>query len=162
MKLSAIYDDHIEVKVFSGKLSLRRKLSRCNSLPIAHISSGLPIKEDSKVIDFDIVRNEKQIRTMIEKNLAKEYHPNTKPSVDFIKKILDDAYASGFSYDVSDMQPLIFAFAASSTNSSKICIRLVNEMKFKSPDIEERTYHLIQKIFPLYSSTSRCFLTCFS
>ena len=138
MKLSAIYDDHIEVKVFSGKLSLRRKLSKCNSLPIAHISSGLPIKEDSKVIDFDIVRNEKQIRTMIEKNLAKEYHPNTKPSVDFIKKILDDAYASGFSYDVSDMQPLIFAFAASSTNSSKICIRLVNEMKFKSPDIEER------------------------
>ena len=138
MKLSAIYDDHIEIKVFSGKLSLRRKLSRCNSLPIAHISSGLPIKEDSKVIDFDIVRNEKQIRTMIEKNLAKEYHPNTKPSVDFIKKILDDAYASGFSYDVSDMQPLIFAFAASSTNSSKICIRLVNEMKFKSPDIEER------------------------
>ena len=90
------------------------------------------------MIDFDIVRNEKQIRTMIEKNLAKEYHPNTKPSIDFIKKILDDAYASGVSYDVSDMQPLIFAFAASSTNSSKVCIRLVNEMKFKSPDVEER------------------------
>lgn len=137
-KLSAIYDDHIEVKVFSGKLSLRRKLSKCNSLPIAHISSGLPIKEDSKVIDFDIVRNEKQIRTMIEKNLAKEYHANTKPSVDFIKKILDDAYASGVSYDVSDMHPLIFGFAASSTNNSKVCIKLVNEMKFKSPDIEER------------------------
>ena len=149
MKLSAIYDDHIEVKVFSGKLSLRRKLSRCNSLPIAHISSGLPIKEDSKVIDFDIVRNEKQIRTMIEKNLAKEYHPNTKPSVDFIKKILDDAYASGVSYDVSDMQPLIFAFAASSTNSSKICIRLVNEMKFKSPDIEERDLPPDQEDIPI-------------
>ena len=87
---------------------------------------------------INMARNEKQIRTMIEKNLSKEYYPNTKPSVDFIKKILDDAYASGFSYDVSDMQPLIFAFAASSTNSSKICIRLVNEMKFKSPDIENR------------------------
>ena len=149
MKLSAIYDDHIEIKVFSGKLSLRRKLSRCNSLPIAHISSGLPIKEDSKVIDFDIVRNEKQIRTMIEKNLAKEYHPNTKPSVDFIKKILDDAYASGVSYDVSDMQPLVFAFAASSTNSSKICIRLVNEMKFKSPDIEERDLPPDQEDIPI-------------
>ena len=149
MKLSAIYDNHIEIKVFSGKMSLRRKLSRCNSLPIAHISSGLPIKEDSKVIDFDIVRNEKQIRTMIEKNLAKEYHPNTKPSVDFIKKILDDAYASGVSYDVSDMQPLIFAFAASSTNSSKICIRLVNEMKFKSPDIEERDLPPDQEDIPI-------------
>ena len=101
------------------------------------------------MIDFDIVRNEKQIRTMIEKNLAKEYHPNTKPSVDFIKKILDDAYASGFSYDVSDMQPLIFAFAASSTNSSKICIRLVNEMKFKSPDIEERDLPSDQEDIPI-------------
>ena len=138
MKLSAMYDDHIEIKVFSGKMSLRRKLSKCNSLPIAHISSGLPIKEDSKVIDFDIIRNEKQIRRMIEKNLAKGYHPKTKPSIDFIKKILDDAYASGVSYDVSDMQPLVFAFAASSTNSSKKCIRLVNEMKFKSPDVENR------------------------
>ena len=86
----------------------------------------------------NMARNEKQVRTMIEKNLAKEYYPNTKPSVDFIKKILDDAYASGVSYDVSDMQPLVFAFAASSTNSSKKCIRLVNEMKFKSPDVENR------------------------
>ena len=90
------------------------------------------------MIDFDIIRNEKQIRRMIEKNLAKGYHPKTKPSIDFIKKILDDAYASGVSYDVSDMQPLVFAFAASSTNSSKKCIRLVNEMKFKSPDVENR------------------------
>lgn len=86
----------------------------------------------------NMARNEKQIRTMIEKNLAKEYYPNTKPSVDFIKKILDDAYASDVSYDVSDMQPLVFAFAENSPNNSKICIRLVNEMKFKSPDVENK------------------------
>ena len=86
----------------------------------------------------NMVHNEKQIRTMIEKNLAKEYYPNTKPSVDFIKKILDDAYASGVSYDVSDMQPSVFAFAESSPNNSKACVRLVNEMKFKSPDVENR------------------------
>ena len=86
----------------------------------------------------NMARNEKQVRTMIEKNLAKGYYPNTKPSVDFIKKILDDAYASGVSYDVSDMQPLVFAFAESSPNNLEVCIRLVNEMKFKSPDIEDR------------------------
>ena len=86
----------------------------------------------------NMVHNEKQIRTMIEKNLAKEYYPNTKPSVDFIKKILDDAYASGVSYDVSDMQPSVFAFAESSPNNSKACVRLVNEMKFKSPDVENK------------------------
>ena len=87
---------------------------------------------------INMARNEQQIRTTIEKNLAKEYHPNTKPSVDFIKKLLDDAYVSGVSYDVSDMQPLVFAFAESSPNNSEVCIRLVNEMKFKSPDIENK------------------------
>lgn len=32
-KLSRVYDDHIEVKVFTGKSSLRRKLTKCNDLP---------------------------------------------------------------------------------------------------------------------------------
>ena len=39
-KLSSIYSDHIEIKVYTGKSSLRRKLSKCNNLPIATISSG--------------------------------------------------------------------------------------------------------------------------
>ena len=43
-KLARIYADHIEVKVFTGKSSLRRKLTKCNNLPIANISSGLPLK----------------------------------------------------------------------------------------------------------------------
>lgn len=68
----------------------------------------------------NMARNEKQIRTMIEKNLSKEYYPNTKPSVDFIKKILDDVYASGVSYDVSDMQLLVFAFAENSPNNDEV------------------------------------------
>ena len=45
-KLSRIYDDKIEVKVFTGNSSLRRKLTKCNTLPIATISSGLPLKEE--------------------------------------------------------------------------------------------------------------------
>lgn len=44
-QLSRIYSDHIEIKVYTGKSSLRRKLSKCNNLPIANISSGLPLKE---------------------------------------------------------------------------------------------------------------------
>lgn len=143
-KLSSVFDDHIEVKVFTGKMSLRRKLSKCNDLPVARITSGLPLKEDSKVIDFDVVRSEKQIRTMIEKNLRKEYHANTKPSVDFIKKILDDAYASGVSYDVENMRPDVFAFAASSSNQSQVCIKLVGQMKWKSADVEEREAQQIE------------------
>lgn len=140
-KLSRIYDDRIEVKVFTGGSSLRRRLTKCNSLPIASISSGLPVKEDEKVINVDIVTNEKAIRTMIKKNIAKEYHGATKPSIDFIHKILSDAYASGMAYDVSDLRNDVIAFAAGSSHQAKLCLKLVNEMKFKSEDISENTEH---------------------
>lgn len=132
-KLSRVYDDHIEIKVFNGKSSLRRKLSKCNDLSIATISSGLPLKGE-KMVNFEVVQSERQIRTQIKKNLNREYHANTKPSIDFIKKILDDAYASDISYDVTDMRNSVLAFAAKSTNHAEYCIKLVNEMKFKSEE----------------------------
>lgn len=133
-QLSRIYDDHIEVKVFNGKSSLRRKLTKCNSLPIATISSGLPLKGENKVVNFDAVKSEKGLRTLIIRNLNKEVHPGTKPSIDFIYKILDDAYKSGMKYDVTDMRNAILAFAANSTHQSDYCIKLVNKMAFKSDE----------------------------
>ena len=132
-KLSRVYDDSIEIKVFSGNSSLRRKLTKCNNLPIATINSGLPLKGE-KMVNFNAVTNEKAIRTLIKKNLNKEYHPGTKPSIDFIHKILEDAYASGIGYDVSDMYNPILAFAANSTNQSDYCMRMVDDMKFKSEE----------------------------
>ena len=133
-KLSAIYSDHIEVKVYSGKSSLRRKLTKCNNLPIAKISSGLPLKGEDKVVNFEAIKTEKGIRTLIKKNLKKEIHPGTKPSIDFIHKILDDAYKSDLKYDVSDMKPAVLSFAASSTHQADYCIKLVNKMQFKSEE----------------------------
>jgi hypothetical protein len=133
-KLSAIYADHIEVKVYSGKSSLRRKLTKCNNLPIATISSGLPLKGEDKVVNFEAIKTEKGIRTLIKKNLKKEIHPGTKPSIDFIYKILDDAYKSDLKYDVSDMKPAVLSFAASSTHQADYCIKLVNKMQFKSKE----------------------------
>ena len=133
-KLSRIYDDHIEIKVFTGKSSLRRKLSKCNDLPIATISSGLPLKGEDKLVNFDAIKSEKGLRTLILKNLNKEIHPGTKPSIDFIYKILEDAYSNGLNYDVTDMRNSIFAFAANSTNQADYCMKLVNKMKFKSED----------------------------
>lgn len=133
-KLSSVYDDNIEVKVFTGNSSLRRKLTKCNNKPIATISSGLPLKGEKKMVNFDSVQSEKGLRTLIKKNLAKEIHPGTKPSVDFIYKILEDAYNSGLNYDVTDMRNEIFAFAANSTNQADYCIKLVNKMKFKSEE----------------------------
>ena len=135
-KLSRVYDDDIEIKVFTGKQSLRRRLTKCNNIPIATINSGLPIKGD-RMINTDIVKTEKGIRTLIKRNLNKEYHPGTKPSIDFIYKILEDAYTDGLNYDVSDMRNAVLAFAANSTNQSEYCIKLVNKMHFKSEDISE-------------------------
>lgn len=134
--LSFVYDDHIEVKVFTGKSSLRRKLSKCNNLPIATISSGLPTKgETKKMVDFEGIKNEKMLRTMIKRNLNKEYHNATKPSIDYINFLLNEAYEKGISYDVSNMYNEVFAFAAGSTNQADYCIKLVSQMKFKSDDI---------------------------
>ncbi len=133
-ELSRLYADHVEIKVFTGNSSLRRKLTKCNNLPIATISSGLPLKGDKPMLNFEAVKNEKGIRTLIKKNLNKEIHPGTKPSIDFIHKILNDAYESGAHYDVSDMYNAVLAFAAQSTNRSEYCLKLVGGMKFKSDE----------------------------
>ena len=134
-KLSRIFDDHIEVKVFTGNSSLRRKLSKCNNLPIATISSGLPLKGENKMVNFEAIQSEKGLRTLIKRNLNKEIHPGTKPSIDFIYKILEDAYSSDLKYDVTDMRNAVLAFAANSTHQAEYCIKLVNKMQFKSADV---------------------------
>ena len=135
-KLSRIFAEGIEIKVFSGDSSLRRKLSKCNTVPVAHINSGLPVKEE-KLINFEGVKSEKALRTLILKNLAKEIHSGTKPSIDFIHKILEDAYSSGMKYDISDMRPKILAFANNSSHQSEYCVKLVSEMKFFSDEISD-------------------------
>ena len=133
-RLSRVFDDDIEIKVFTGKSSLRRKLTKCNNLPIATISSGLPLKGEDKVLNFEGFKNEKALRTMIKRNLNKEIHASTKCSIDFIYKNLEDAYESGLHYDVSDMKNDIIGFAASSTNQSEYCLKLVKKMRFKSDE----------------------------
>jgi len=133
-KLSKVYSDHIEVKVFKGNSAVRRRLTKCNNLPIATISSGLPLKGEDKVVNLNAVKSEKGLRNLIIKNLNKGVHSGTKSSVDFIYKILEDAYSNGLKYDVTDMRNAIYEFAANSTNQANYCIRLVNKMKFKSEE----------------------------
>lgn len=133
-ELSRIYDEDIEVKVFTGKTSLRRKLTKCVNLAIATISSGLALKEVKNVINFDGIKNEKYLRSVLKKHLNKEIMGNTAPSVQMIKKLLDEAYASGIGYDVSDMKNAVFALAASSNNQAMECLKLVNQMQFKSEE----------------------------
>ena len=138
-QLSRIYEENIEVKVFTGKSSLRRKLTKCNDLPIATISSGLPMKEVRKVINFDGIKNEKQLRSLLKKHLNKEIMGNTAPSIQMIKKCLDEAYYSGMGYDVSDMKNAVYTLAADSSNQADSCLKLVAKMKFKSEEASETT-----------------------
>ena len=136
-KLKRLYSENIEIKVFNGKGALRRRLTKCNNIPIATLNGGLPLKEEKNVINYDVVKSEKKLREMIEANLRKEYHPSTASSVSFIHKLLEDAYNSGMKYDLTTMRPAVTYFAANSTNQSGNCLRLVADMKFKSDEPSE-------------------------
>lgn len=144
--LCRLYEPEVEIKVYSGDSSLRRRLSKCVNKQIAHINSGLPLKGEKVVISKNIIKDEKKLRFYILKNLNKEIHPNTKPSMDFIYKLLEDAYASGFTYDVTDMRPSIQLFAINSTNQSDACMKMINTMKFKSEEPSEYVDSEVKKI----------------
>lgn len=141
-KLSNTFAEGIEIKVYTGDSALRRQLSTCSNGPIMTISSGLPTKEvKNKMVDWKQFKTEKElisyIANVIKKCLNKEVHPGTKPSVDLIKKVLDDAYASGKTYDVSFLRGDIATFAGNSTHHANECMGMVSHMKFKSADYEE-------------------------
>jgi energy-coupling factor transporter ATP-binding protein EcfA2 len=138
-ELSRVYSEGIEVKVFTGKASLRRRLTKCNTVPIATLKGGLPLKEKSKVLTADTIKSERGLRDLIARNFRKEIHPGTKPSIDFIAKILDDAYAQGLTYDVSDLRPKLVAFANNSSNQSLACLKIVQRMRFASEPHAEAT-----------------------
>ena len=94
------------------------------------------------MISNNVIKSEKGLRRLIERNLNKEIHPGTKPSVDFIYKILEDAYEQGLKFDVTDMKNDIYGFAINSTNQSDYCIKLVKKMHFKS---DESSTHIDSK-----------------
>lgn len=135
-KLKSIFSKDIEVKVFKGNSSLRRRLSLCNDIPIATISSGLPLKGDSKVINHEAVKSEKKLRELIERSLKKEFGA-TKPSIDFIAHIIDEAKESGLKYDISDMKQAIMVFAMNSTNQSEYCMKTASNLQYKSEEHSE-------------------------
>ena len=137
-RLRNFVEDGIECKVYRGKSALRRRLTKCGGRPtLARLSEGdLPLKEETMISDTR-VKSEKALRQLIMRNLRKEVHPGTKPSVDFIRKILDDAYSSDLAYDISDMRNQVMAFAASSTHHGAYCLEQVAKMHFQSEDDEE-------------------------
>ena len=142
-ELSSVYAENIEIKVFTGGSSLRRKLTLCNDIPISTLTSGLPIKE-KKMINFERVEDEKHLRNLINIGLNKKVkcdktkeddHSSTTENIQYILKVLNDAWESGITYDVMDLYQSILELAAHSTHNKKECIKMVSAMKFKSKDV---------------------------
>ena len=79
-----------------------------------------------------IKKDEKHLRSMIKKCMQKEFHGSTKPDIDFINKLLEETYASGIVYDVSDMKSSVLTFAATSKHHAAYCIDLVEKMLWTS------------------------------
>ena len=138
-KVLPVYEDDVEIKFYTGKASLRRKLTRCNDLPIATISSGLPLrKENKKTVNEYTIENQKHLVAAIRKALRKEIEPfATTTCVDYIGKVLQDAYDSGMKYDVSEMKPQVLAFAAASTHNAIKCLDKVETFPFRSEEVTE-------------------------
>ena len=131
--LSRLYDVNIEIVRPVGNTSIRRKLSICNGEPISTLSGGLPLKPEKKgdrMVSNKTIGTERALRRMIARNLLKEYHHATKPSVDFIYILLEEAHNRGLRYDVSDMRSDVTQFASNSTNNSAYCLDLVSKMEF--------------------------------
>ena len=138
-KVLPVYEDDVEIKFYTGKASLRRKLSRCNDLPIATISSGLPLrKENKKTVNEYTIENQKHLLAAIRKALRKEIEPfATTTCIDYIGKVLQDAYDSGMKYDVSEMKPQVLAFAAASTHNALRCLEKAETFPYRSEEESE-------------------------
>lgn len=132
-------DGRFEVKTLLGGASLRRKGGSCNAREVAIISSGLPLKEE-KVISPKVMSNEKGVRELILRALNKEIHPGTKSNMDFIQKVLEDAYSQGMTFDVTDMWDDIVAFAMGSSNQRDKSLEIAMGLKLRSEaDLSEET-----------------------
>ena len=138
-ELNPQYDKDIEIKISKGNASLRRRLTLCNDIPIATLSSGLPKKEKKKMITTEQINDERHLRNLIIKNLKKEIHEHTKPSMDMILMLTDNAYHSGMHYDIRDMKSDIIQFANNSHNNALYCLSLIDKMHFCSDaEVEEK------------------------
>lgn len=133
--LSRLIEEDVEVKVMTGNSALRRRLSLCNNLPIAHISSGLPIKKKKAVINEYALKDAKHLHNKIMMALRKEVEPKaTRTSMMYIRDCLKEAQEKGIEYDFKYLDNAIYSFAANSTHSQDFCIGIYKELKLRWPE----------------------------
>lgn len=138
-KLDSLYEDDVEIKVYRGKASIRRRLSRCNCLDLAVISSGLPTKGKKKMLNTEAnyIQDERHLVSFIKSCLQKKHHGHTTPEVIFIHDKLEECYNSGMHYDVRRLRRPIKNFCSQSSNQAIFCLKLFGKMKLCSADALE-------------------------
>lgn len=132
--ISRIIEPGVECKVQIGNAALRRRLSKCNDSPIAHISSGLPLRK-KKLVNDNALKDAKHLRTRVLKALRKEIEPGfTTTCINYIEAQLLEAQEKDIAYDLSDLDNAIYSFAASSSHNSDACVNKYFNMKLTWPE----------------------------
>jgi uncharacterized protein DUF5906 len=136
-ELSAVHSLGIEIKTLVGDAALRRRVTRCNAIPVATLRQGsLPLRE-KPVLEDKTIQDERHLRNLIRRAINKDFQEGTKVNVEFIRKVTDEAYDQGMSYDISDLKPKIIAFANSASNQSQQALEIVTKIKWKSELVDE-------------------------
>ena len=140
--LSRNISSDIEVKVFNGKASLRRRLSLCNDLPMATLAFGLPEKEKKETNKMyedvkDIVYTEKTLRSFIFRELGmiegkNPTHEHTAPTISWISENIWKAHDAGVKYDIHDLKHDIFMRALRSNNQKPQCLKIVSKIPWST------------------------------
>lgn len=139
LKLKKKYAEDIEIKNDKGNQGCRRKLTRCNDLPMATLNVGsLPVEKGEKdVVTEKEIKDEKHLRNVIAKALRKEGNiVSTTVGINLIFDVLKQCYESGMHYDVSDLAEDVHQFASKSSNQAPACLKKFTRMKFRSKDFE--------------------------
>ena len=145
--LENVIEPHVEVKVFTGNSSLRRKLTKCNDIPIATLTEHLPEKKkkDNSMLNKTNMLNEQNLTDFISKAIetgidekgkvfVKNFNHAHAPNVQFINAKLNEAFESGIEYDVSKLMPSVLKFAQGSHHQAPLCVKMVSQMHWKSAD----------------------------
>lgn len=130
-KIGVPIRDGIEVKVYRGNSSLRRRLTLCDNTSVAHISDGLPLKEN-KMFDKTQLTNEARMRAQIIKAMNEKVGGGTKTTCDFIAHILNEALQQGVAYDLTDMKSKALKFAGGSSHQTLLAMTTITKAPWKS------------------------------
>lgn len=151
--LARIIDDNVEVKVFSGNASLRRKFSRGNNLPIATISSGLPKRGKPPEGDNYTITSNQHLKQFIRKGLKGQYGAHIV-TVKFIDTVVRRTYEERkISYDITPLADELREYGDRSTNHAAECAEIIKNLPYKSMDcVDDRPIVFFDmEVYPNYN-----------